>query len=158
MGTKRYYPEQPRRIRYKDPDSGKNLVFLTNRAGLNALTAYGLYKSTQTVELFLKFVKGNLRDKRFLGTSINAVKSQLWIAVSVYVVVAILRKRLGIDTPLHTMLQNLPIMPFEQVHLVRGTYDGGTECRARSQSGPATPVRMVIPASIHASSPAERRS
>ena len=67
--------------------------------------------------MFFKFVKGHLRVKRFLGTSENAVKTQLWIAISVYVLVAILRKRLGIDTPLHTMLQILSIMPFDQVPL-----------------------------------------
>ena len=115
--TKRYYPAHLRRIRYKDPVSGRQLVFLTNRTGLDALTVCELYRSRWTVELFFKFVKGNLRIKRFLGTSENAVKSQLWIAISVYVLVAILRKRLQIDTPLHTMLQILSIMPFEQVPL-----------------------------------------
>ena len=115
--TKRYYPAHLRRIRYKDPVSGRQLVFLTNRTGLDALTVCELYRSRWTVELFFKFVKGNLRIKRFLGPSENAVKSQLWIAISVYVLVAILRKRLQIDTPLHTMLQILSIMPFEQVPL-----------------------------------------
>ena len=115
--TPRYYPQHLRRIRYKDPASGKNLVFLTNRTGLDALTVCALYKSRWEVELFFKWCKGNLRVKRFLGTSQNAVKTQLWIAISVYVLVAILRKRLDIDTPLHTMLQILSIMPFEQVRL-----------------------------------------
>ena len=115
--TKRYYPAHLRRIRYKDPVSGRQLVFLTNRTGLDALTVCELYRSRWTVELFFKFVQGNLRIKRCLGTSENAVKSQLWIAISVYVLVAILRKRLQIDTPLHTMLQILSIMPFEQVPL-----------------------------------------
>ena len=131
--TKRYYPAHLRRIRYKDPDSGKTLVFLTNRTGLDALTVCALYKSRWDVELFFKFVKGHLRVKRFLGTSANAVKTQLWIALSVYVLVAILRKRLGIDTPLHTMLQILSIMPFEQVLL----YDALTmqEADARPEPG-----------------------
>ena len=115
--SKHYYPEHLRRIRYKDPASDKTLVFLTNRANLPALTICDLYRSRWQVELFFKFVKGNLRIQRFLGTSENAVKSQLWIAVSVYVLVAILRKRLAIDTPLHTMLQILSVMPFEQVQL-----------------------------------------
>ena len=75
------------------------------------------------VELFFKWVKQHLRVKRFLGASENAVKSQLWVAVSVYVLVAILRKRLGIDTPLYTMLQILSVMPFEQVPAIRNTYD-----------------------------------
>ena len=101
MRTKQHYPERLRRIRYKDPQSGKTLVFLTNRTGLDALTICGLYKSRWQVELFFKWVKQHLlRVKRFLGASENAVKSPLWIAVSVYVLVAILRKRLEIDTPL----------------------------------------------------------
>ena len=115
--TKRYYPDRLRRIRYKDPQSDKTLVFLTNRTGLDALTVCALYQSRWQVELFFKWVKQHLRVKRFLGVSENAVKSQLWVAVSVYVLVAILRKRLGIDTPLYTMLQILSVMPFEQVPL-----------------------------------------
>ena len=126
--SKDYYPEHLRRIRYKDPASGKTLVFLTNRANLPALTVCDLYRSRWQVELFFKFVKGNLRIQRFLGTSENAVKSQLWIAVSVYVLVAILRKRLAIDTPLHTILQILSVMPFEQVKLYEAltTHEGDT--------------------------------
>lgn len=115
--TKLYYPDHLRRIRYQDPESGKTLVFLTNRTGLNALTICALYRSRWQVELFFKWCKSNLRVKRFFGTSHNAVKSQLWIAVSVYVLVAILRRRLCIDTPLSRMLQILSIMPFEQVPL-----------------------------------------
>ena len=105
--TKRHYPVRLRRIRYRDPQSDKTLVFITNRTGLDALTVCGLYQSRWQVELFFKWVKQHLRVKRFLGVSENAVKSQLWIAVSVYVLVAILRKRLGIDTSLYTMLQIL---------------------------------------------------
>lgn len=111
------YPDLLRRIRYREPESDQTLVFLTNRTGLDALTICGLYKSRWQVELFFKWVKQHLRVKRFLGVSENAVKSQLWIAVSVYVLVAIIRKRLGIDTPLYTMLQILSVMPFEQVPL-----------------------------------------
>ena len=113
--TKQHYPERLRRIRYKDPASEKTLVFLTNRTGLDALTVCALYRSRWQVELFFKWVKQHLRVKRFLGVSENAVKTQLWIAVSVYVLVAIIRKRLEIDTPLYTMLQILSVMPFEQV-------------------------------------------
>ncbi len=111
------YRDRLRRVRYRDPQSGQTLVFLTNRTGLDAVTICGLYKSRWQVELFFKWVKQHLRVKRFLGVSENAVKSQLWIAVSVYVLVAIIRKRLGIDTPLYTMLQILTVMPFEQVPL-----------------------------------------
>jgi hypothetical protein len=113
--TKQHYPERLRRIRYKDPESEKTLVFLTNRSGLDALTVCALYRSRWQVELFFKWVKQHLRVKRFLGVSENAVKTQLWVAVSVYVLVAIIRKRLEIDTPLYTMLQILSVMPFEQV-------------------------------------------
>lgn len=113
--TKQHYPERLRRIRYKDPQSENTLVFLTNRTGLDALTVCALYRSRWQVELFFKWVKQHLRVKRFLGVSENAVKTQLWIAVSVYVLVAIIRKRLEIDTPLYTMLQILSVMPFEQV-------------------------------------------
>ena len=115
--AKQRYRDRLRRIRYRDPQSDQTLVFLTNRTGLDALTICGLYKSRWQVELFFKWVKQHLRVKRFLGVSENAVKSQLWIAVSVYVLVAIIRKRLGIDTPLYTMLQILSVMPFEQVPL-----------------------------------------
>lgn len=115
--TKLRYPERLRRIRYREPQTGRSLVFLTNRTGLDALTICGLYKSRWQVELFFKWVKQHLRVKRFLGVSENAVKSQLWVAVSVYVLVAIIRKRLGIDTPLYTMLQILSVVPFEQVPL-----------------------------------------
>lgn len=115
--TKLRYPDRLRRIRYREPQTGRTLVFLTNRTGLDALTVCGLYKSRWKVELFFKWVKQHLRVKRFLGVSENAVKSQLWVAVSVYVLVAIIRKRLGIDTPLYTMLQILSVMAFEQVPL-----------------------------------------
>ena len=98
--TKRHYPDRLRRIRYRDPQSDNTLVFITNRTGLDAVTVCGLYQNRWQVELFFKWVKQHLRVKRFLGVSENAVKSQLWIAVSVYVLDAILRKRLGIDTPL----------------------------------------------------------
>ena len=115
--TKRLYPDRLRRIRYKDSQSGRTLVFLTNRTGLDALTICDLYKSRWQIELWFKWVKQRLRVKRFPGTSENAVKSQLWIAVSVYVLVAIIRKRLGIATPLYGMMQILSVMPFEQVPL-----------------------------------------
>ena len=106
-----------RRIRYRDPASGKTLVFLTNRTDLEALTICDLYKSRWQVELFFKWIKQHLRIKRFFGTSENAVKSQLWVAVSVYVLVATIRKQLGIETPLYAILQILSVLPFEQVPL-----------------------------------------
>jgi hypothetical protein len=88
------YPVQLRRIRCKDPETGKRLVFLTNQTTLPASTICDLYKSRWKVELFFKWIKQHLRIKRFYGTSENAVKTQIWVAVSMYVLVAIARKRL----------------------------------------------------------------
>jgi hypothetical protein len=111
------YPAHLRRIRYKDPDTGKTLVFLTNQWQLPALTIATLYRSRWQVELFFRWIKQHLRIKRFFGTSENAVKTQIWIAVSVYVLIAIIRKRLGISTPLYTMLQILSVTLFEKIPL-----------------------------------------
>ena len=97
--SRRRYPAHLRRIRYRDPASGKTLVFLTNRTDLEALTICDLYKSRWQVELFFKWIKQHLRIKRFFGTSENAVKSQLWVAVSVYVLVATIRKQLESRPP-----------------------------------------------------------
>ena len=111
------YPGHVRRIRYTDPDTGKTLVFLTNQWQLPALTIATLYRSRWQVELFFRWIKQHLRIKRFFGTSANAVKTQIWIAVSVYVLMAIIRKRLGINTPLYTMLQILSVTIFEKLPL-----------------------------------------
>ena len=97
------YPEPLRRIRFKDADTGKTLVFLTNQFGLPASTICALYKSRWQVELFFKWIKQHLRIKRFYGNSDNAVKTQIWIAVSVYVLVAIVKKRLSTWTPRSTL-------------------------------------------------------
>ncbi len=115
--TKQGYPDHLRRIRFKDPETGKTLVFLTNQTTLPALTICALYKSRWQVELFFKWIKQHLRIKRFFGTSQNAVKSQIWIAVSVYVLVAIVRKRLDLEVSLYTMLQIFSVMPFEKISL-----------------------------------------
>jgi len=111
------YPGQLRRVRYKDPVTEKSLVFLTNHFGIPALSVCALYKSRWQVELFFKWLKQHLRIKRFFGTSENAVKSQVWIAVATYVLVAIVRKRLKLDLSLHTMLQVLSVTPFEKIPL-----------------------------------------
>jgi hypothetical protein len=111
------YPERLRRIRFKDPETGKTLVFLTNHFGLPALSICALYKSRWQVELFFKWIKQHLRIKRFFGTSENAVKSQVWIAVATYVLVAIVKKRLNLDLSLHAMLQILSVTPFEKIPL-----------------------------------------
>ena len=113
--TRQDYPDHLRRIRFRDPDSQKSLIFLTNQTDLPALTICLLYKSRWRVELFFKWIKQHLRIKRFFGTSENAVKSQVWIAVATYVLVAIARKRLKLELSLHTMLQVLSVTPFEKI-------------------------------------------
>jgi hypothetical protein len=111
------YPQHLRRIRFKHPESGKTLIFLTNHFQLPALTVCSLYKSRWQVELFFKWIKQHLRIKRFFGTSENAVKTQIWIAVSVYVLVAIIKKNLNLDASLHTLLQILSVTLFEKLDL-----------------------------------------
>lgn len=103
--TKQDYPVHLRRVRFKDPETGKTLVFLTNQMTLPSATICALYKNRWQVELFFKWIKQHLRIKRFYGTSENAVKTQIWIAVSVYVLVAIVKKRLNLDASLYTLLQ-----------------------------------------------------
>ena len=115
--SQQHYPEHLRRIRFKDAESGKTLVFLTNNFTLPAATVCALYKSRWQVELFFKWIKQHLRIKRFFGTSENAVKSQIWIAVSVYVLVAIVKKRLNLDASLYTLLQILSVTLFEKMPL-----------------------------------------
>lgn len=113
--TSRDYPAHLRRIRFKDAESGKTLVFLTNNFALPAATICTLYKSRWQVELFFKWIKQHLRIKKFYGTSENAVKSQIWIAVSVYVLVAIVKKRLNLDASLYTLLQIFSLTLFEKM-------------------------------------------
>ena len=113
--SRKDYPDPLRRIRFKDADTGKTLVFLTNQFALPASTVCALYKSRWQVELFFKWIKQHLRIKRFYGTSENAVKTQIWIAVSVYVLVAIVKKRLGLDASLYTLLQILSVTLFEKM-------------------------------------------
>ena len=117
--TSQHYPEHLRRIRFKDPETGKTLVFLTNQRTLPAATICALYKSRWQVELFFKWIKQHLRIKKFYGTSENAVKTQIWIAVSVYVLVAIVKKRLGLDASLYTLLQILSLTLFEKMPILQ---------------------------------------
>jgi len=111
------YPEHLRRIRFKDPESGKTLVFLTNNTALPALTICALYKCRWQVELFFKWVKQHLRIKKFLGTSENAVKTQVWCAVATYVLIAIVKKELQLNASLYTCLQILSVSVFEKTQL-----------------------------------------
>ena len=113
----KHYPAHLRRIRYRDPETAKVLVFLTNQFTLPALTICALYKCRWQVELFFKWIKQHLRIKRFYGTSENAVRTQIWIAVSVYVLVAIIKKQLKLEASLHTLLQILSLTLFEKLPL-----------------------------------------
>ena len=113
----RKYPEHLRRIRFKDPKSGKTLIFLTNNNALPALTIAALYKSRWQVELFFKWIKQHLRIKHFLGNSENAVKTQVWCAVATYVLIAIVKKELQLDASLYTCLQILSVSVFEKTQL-----------------------------------------
>ncbi len=106
-----------RRIKFKDPESGKRLVFLTNNFTLPALTITKLYRLRWQIELFFKWIKQHLRIKAFFGTSENAVKTQIWIAVSVYVLVAIVKKRLKLSASLYEILQILSLTMFERTPL-----------------------------------------
>jgi hypothetical protein len=111
----RDYPGHLRRIRFRDPETGNNLVFLTNQFTLPAITVCALYKSRWQVELFFKWIKQHLRIKVFFGTSENAVKTQIWTAVSVYLLVAIVKKRLDLPGSLYTLLQVLSVTLFEKM-------------------------------------------
>ena len=111
------YPVHLRRIRFKDPETGKTLVFLTNNFTFPAATICALYKRRWQVELFFKWIKQHLRIKKFYGNSENAVKSQIWIAMSVYILVAIVKKRLNLDASLYTLLQILSLTLFEKMPL-----------------------------------------
>jgi hypothetical protein len=113
------YPQPLRRIRYYDDNLGKRLVFLTNDFDLPATTIAALYKSRWQIELFFKWIKQHLRIKRFYGTNQNAVKTQIWTAVSVYLLVAIAKKRLDLPQSLYTILQILSVSVFEKTPLVQ---------------------------------------
>jgi hypothetical protein len=117
------YPLHLRRIRFKDIETGKTLIFLTNLFGPPAATICALYKARWKVELFFKWIKQHLRIKQFYGTSENAVKAQIWTAVSMYVLVAIIKKRLNLDASLYTLLQIFSITLFEKIPLNKDFLD-----------------------------------
>jgi hypothetical protein len=119
MDSAKAYPEQFRRVSYLDVTTRKRFKFLTNNFTLPALTIARIYKSRWQVELFFKWIKQHLRIKAFYGTSENAVKTQIWIAVSVYVLVAIIRKRLGLKTSLYQILQILSVTLFEKTPILQ---------------------------------------
>ncbi len=124
--SKQSYPEHLRRVRFRDPETGKRLVFLTNNFAVPTATVCNLYKSRWQVELFFKWIKQHLRIKRFYGTSENAVKTQIWIAVSVYILVAIVKKQLQIDASLHTLLQILSLTLFEKMPIQQAVTGSST--------------------------------
>jgi Domain of unknown function (DUF4372)/Transposase DDE domain len=117
------YPQKLRRVAFRDLETGKRLAVLTNNFDLPALTLAQLYRCRWQVELFFKWIKQHLRIKAFYGTSENAVRSQIWIAVSVYVLIAIVRKRLAIKASLYTMLQVLSLTPFEKMPMNKAFFD-----------------------------------
>ncbi len=119
------YPEKLRRIAYRDPETGKAFVFLTNNFTLPALTIARLYKCRWQVEPFFKWIEQHLRIKRFFGNTENAVKTQVWTAISVYVLVAIIKKRLDIDASLYTILQVLSVTMFEKTSLLQMLSEAG---------------------------------
>lgn len=117
--SQKEYPDKLRRIRYFDIEKNKYLVFLTNNFILPAFTITQLYKCRWQVELFFKWIKQHLRIKVFYGTSENAVKTQIWIAISTYVLVAIIKKRLNLNISLYTILQILSVTAFEKIHILQ---------------------------------------
>jgi hypothetical protein len=114
------YPDKLRRVRYYDSETNKRLVFLTNNFALPALTIARLYKARWQVELFFKWIKQHLRIKSFYGTSENAVKTQIWIAISTYVLIAIIKKRLALKISLYTFLQIISVTVFEKMPIYQG--------------------------------------
>lgn len=118
------YPDKLRRIKYYDSEHDNLFVFLTNNFQLPALTITQLYKCRWQVELFFKWIKQHLRIKNFFGTSENAVKTQIWIAVATYVLIAIIKKRLNIDLPLYTILQILSVTSFEKMPILQALETG----------------------------------
>jgi hypothetical protein len=119
IASAKAYPEQLRRVSYLDVKTRKRFKFLTNNFTLPALTIAHIYKCRWQVELFFKWIKQHLRIKAFFGTSANAVKTQIWIAVSVYVLVAIVRKRLGLEATLYQILQILSVTLFEKTPILQ---------------------------------------
>jgi transposase len=118
-GSARNYPDTLRRVRFVDPEQGRRLIFLTNNFELPALTIAQLYKSRWRIELFFKWIKQHLRIKAFYGSSENAVKTQIWIAVASYVLIAILKKRLLLSASLHEILQVLSLNLFEKTPILQ---------------------------------------
>ena len=142
INTMKHYPEKLRRVRYFDAEKDKRLTFLTNNFFLPALTIAQLYKCRWQIELFFKWIKQNLRIKSFYGTSENAVKTQIWIAVSVYVLIAIIKKRLNSELSPYTILQILSITLFEKVPLNQLVVD--FDCKKFSSLNDVMPKQLKL--------------
>lgn len=121
------YPEKLRRVRFFDEENNKQLTFLTNNFSLSALTITELYKYRWQIELFFKWIKQHLRIKSFYGTSLNAVKTQIWIAISVYILIAIIKKQLNLNITLYTFLQILSVSVFDKTPILQLVTDGNYE-------------------------------
>jgi hypothetical protein len=134
-----HYPDRLRRVSYRDPEDGKVLVFLTNNFDLPAEVIAQLYKLRWRVELFFKWIKQNLRIKHFFGTSDNAVKTQVWIAICVYVLVAIIRKELSLNLSLSQILQVLSVNAFEQVPLAELVAESASQSKSLN-----TPNQLML--------------
>ena len=117
--TRKHYPDKLRRVRYFDSAKNKRFIFLTNNFELPSLTIAELYRQRWQVELFFKWIKQHLRIKSFFGTTENAVKTQIWIAISIYLLVAIIKKRLGLGESLYTILQILSVTLFEKTPILQ---------------------------------------
>ena len=140
--TRLDYPQHLRRVRYVDPETGKRLVFLTNNFALPAETIAALYKKRWQVELFFKWIKQNLRIKHFFGTSENAVKTQIWIAVCVYVLAAMIKKELGLEISLYTFLQILSVRPFEKTPVLQAFLESAHKSDASVDDNPLLPLEF----------------
>jgi len=127
IDSAKVYPDPLRRVSYLDVETRKRFKFLTNNFTLSALTIAKIYKCRWQVELFFKWIKQHLRIKAFYGTSVNAVKTQIWIAVSIYVLVAIIRKRLGLEASLYQILQILSVTLFEKTPILRALQESDFE-------------------------------
>jgi len=132
--TRQHYPAHLRRIRFRDAETGKMLVFLANNFELPALTIAALYKNRWQVEPFFKWIKQHLRIKRFYGTSENAVKTQIWIAVSVYVLVAIVKKQLGLEASLYTLMQVISVTIFERMPIQTALSSEMSQCDTATEN------------------------
>lgn len=119
INTPKDYPDKLRRIRYYDKEKNKRLTFLTNNFIIPSLTIARIYKNRWQIELFFKRMKQHLRIKGFYGTSENALKTQIWIAISIYVLMAIIKKQLKINLSLYTFLQIMSVSIFEKVHILQ---------------------------------------